>query len=177
MHVLVAILGVLGAGAFWWFRFKNIGRAAGEVVDTAERVRGAYRRLQFKKKADAATIDAIGDPRTAAAVLLVALASADGPLTGAHEEAIKSAMRDVLEVAKPDEELFFAKWAAADVADLNSLVTRLSKVWTEKLDMKERRQLYDLASTVAAIDGPPDDLRLSALQRLRDRLGLGSPRE
>jgi uncharacterized tellurite resistance protein B-like protein len=174
MHVLLAVLGVLGAGAFWWYRMKYLGQAAGEVVDTADRIRGAYRRKQFKKKADAATIDAIADPRTAATVLLVAIASADGPLGAEHEAAIKDAMVRVMAVDKPEEELIFAKWAATDVADLNGLVSRLAKVWTAKLDMPERQELYDLAQGIATLDGPADDVRLSALRRLKDRLGLAA---
>ena len=68
MHILLAVLGVLGVAAFWWYRVKYVGQAAGELVDAAERARGAFRRRQFRKKADTATIDAIDDPRTAATV-------------------------------------------------------------------------------------------------------------
>ena len=177
MPILLAIIGVLGAGAFWRYRMKYLGQAAGEIVDAAERARGAYRRRQFRKKADAATIDAIADPRTAAVVFLVALSSADGPLTPAHEAAIRDAMTGVMSVEKPDEELVFAKWAAADVADLNALVSRLSKLWIARLDMPERQQLYDLASSIAALEEPPSDMQISALRRLKDRLGLAAPRD
>jgi hypothetical protein len=177
MPVLLAIIGVLGAGAFWWYRMKYLGQAAGEIVDAAERARGAYRRRQFRKKADAATIDAIADPRTAAVVFLVALSSADGPLTPAHEAAIRDAMTGVMSVEKPDDELVFAKWAAADVADLNALVSRLSRLWVARLDMPERQELYDLACSIAALEGPPDDVQISALRRLKDRLGLAAPRD
>jgi hypothetical protein len=45
-------------------------------------------------------------------------------------------------------------------------------VWTEKLDLPERRQLYGLAKTVASLEHEPDDVLLSALQRLKDRLAL-----
>jgi uncharacterized tellurite resistance protein B-like protein len=172
MHVLLAVLGVLGAAAFWWYRLKFIGDAAGEIVDAAGWARGAFRRRKFKKRADAATLDSIADPRTAAAVFLVAMATADGPLTAREEAAIRDAMMGVLAIEKPDEEMIFARWAAADVADLNSLVTRFSKVWNARLEPRERRQLYELAAGMAALDGGPDDIQVSALRRLRDRLGL-----
>jgi uncharacterized tellurite resistance protein B-like protein len=175
MHVLVAILGVLGLGAFWYYRMKSVSGAAEEIIDVAERARGAFRRKRFKNKAEAATIDAIKDPRTAATVLLVAIASADGRMSDKTEAAIREAMKTV-EVEKPEEELIFAKWAAADVVDLNNLVSRLGRVWVEKLDLDERRQLYELAVRIASVEREPDDLMLSALQRLRDRLGLATPR-
>jgi len=176
MHILIAILGVLGIAAFWYYRMKSVSGAAEEIIDAAERARGAFRRKRFKNKAEAATIDAIKDPRTAATVLLVAIASADGRMSEKAETAIREAMQNVFEVEKPEEELIFAKWAAADVVDLNNLVTRLGRVWVEKLDLDERRQLYELAVRIASVEREPDDLMLSALQRLRDRLDLATPR-
>ena len=172
MHVLVLVLGLVGAGACWWCRMRYLGRTAAEVVDSAERLRGAYRRRQFRKKADAAAIDAISDPRTAAAVMLVALASVDGPLSPDAEDKIKASMRRLMAADNPDEDLIFAKWAAADVADLNSLVSRLSRVWNARLSAAERRDLYDLAGEIAALNGRPDDAATSALRHLENRLGL-----
>jgi hypothetical protein len=72
----------------------------------------------------------------------------------------------------PDEDLIFARWAAADVADLNSLISRLSRVWNARLSAAERRDLYDLAGEIAALDGRPDDGTMSALRHLENRLGL-----
>jgi hypothetical protein len=172
MHVLLAVLGVLGAGVCWWCRVQYLARTAGDAVDTAQRLRGLYRRKRFKRKADASTIDAIADPRTAGTVLLVAIATANGPMSVAAEAAIRDAMRDVMSVEKPEEEMVFAKWASADVVDLNSLVSRLSKLWTERLDLPERHQLYGLAKRIASLEHEPDDVLLSALQRLKDRLAL-----
>lgn len=172
MPVILAVLGFLGAAGFWWYRAKYFGQAASEVADVAGRAVGAYKRRQFRKKADASTIDSIQDPGIAATVLLVAMATSSGPISQAAEAGIVGAMRDVMQVANPEEELIFAKWATADVADLNSLVTRLSRVWVARLDMSERRQFYDLARKIASVDGEPDGILLSALQRLKDRLGL-----
>ena len=104
---------------------EYMGQAAGEIVDSAERARGTFRRRLFRKKADAATIDAIDDPRTAAAVLLVAIASADGHrMTDAQEATIKDAMRKTMDVENPEEGLVFARWAAADVVDADTLFTK-----------------------------------------------------
>jgi uncharacterized tellurite resistance protein B-like protein len=140
-------------------------------ADAAGKARGAYRRRQFKKKADAATLDAIDDPRVAAMVLFAGIATAAGPMSAAQESAIKDAGRDI-GVDDPEDELVFAQWAVADVADLNSLVTRLAKLWTARLDIAERAQLYGLATRIAELDGEPDPINVSALRRLHDRLGL-----
>jgi len=72
MHILLPLLGVLAAFGYWYFMLKNAGKAANEIADMAGRARGAYKRNQFRKKADASVIDAITDPRTAAVVMAVA---------------------------------------------------------------------------------------------------------
>ncbi len=172
MHVLLAVLGVLGAGACWWCRIKYMSRAAAEIVDAAERTRGYVRRRQFRKKAEASTIAAIDDPRTAAVLLMVAVASCEGRMSEAAEREIRAAMQDVMDVEKPEEELVFAEWAVSGIADLNNLVFRLSPVWLRRLKEPERRELYGAVKRVAFADGDPDALQLSALQKLRDRLQL-----
>ncbi len=82
------------------------------------------------------------------------------------------AAREIFQLENPEGELVFAKWAVAEVADINSLVTRLSKLWTARLDMSERGQLYELATQISEMDGEPDPINISALRRLHDRLGL-----
>lgn len=172
MHILLALVGVLGAGAFWWYRVKHIGQAASEAVDVAERARGAWKRRQFRSKVDAATIDAIADPRTAAAVLLVALAGAEDGMNEAQEAMIREALRDAMAVDDPDDELTFAKWAAKDVIDPNNLTLRLSKLWTARLDRNERRAFADLARRVVEAGGGVSDTQRESLRRLEQRLAL-----
>lgn len=81
MHILLAILGIVGAFSYYWFVMRDASKVVGEVVDAAGRARGAYRRDQFRKKADSSTINAIDDPRTGAAVMAVAVAECEADFT------------------------------------------------------------------------------------------------
>ena len=92
-------------------------------------------------------------------------------MTAASERQIRAAMQ-AISVDRPEEELVFAKWATSEVADLNNLVSRLSRIWTARLNPEERRDLYTMVRRVALADGALDDLRLSAFKKLHDRLGL-----
>ena len=51
MHILLALLGIAAAGAFWWYRLKMMNDAAGEVIDAVGRadpwVAGRRRRLSL----------------------------------------------------------------------------------------------------------------------------------
>ncbi|HSG94847.1 MAG TPA: hypothetical protein VLA28_04970 [Afifellaceae bacterium] len=174
MHILLPLLGVLAAFGYWYFALKNAGKAANEIVDMAGRARGAYKRSQFRKKADASVIDAITDPRTAAVVMAIVTGGTERPLSARQEAVLLSAMASVLGVEKPDEELTFAKWAAAHVVDPNNVSMRFSRLWTGALAMNERRDLVDLVHAVAAADGAPSAVQEEAIQRLKARLAITS---
>ena len=174
MHILLTILGIVGAFSYYWFVIRNASDAVGEIADAAGRARGAYRRNQFRKKADASTISAIDDPRTAAVVMAVAVANCEGEMTPQQDAALKQAMSDVLGIGDPDEELTFAKWAVREVSDPNNISMRLSRVWTGSLNMGERRQLVDMISHVAGIRGALSHVQAEAIERLRTRLDLSS---
>ena len=51
MHILVSILGLLGAGLFWWYRLRAAGAAVRDVADMAGRARGAVKRRRFRNRA------------------------------------------------------------------------------------------------------------------------------
>ena len=114
MHILLTILGIVGAFGYYWFVIRNASQAVGEITDAAGRAHGAYKRRQFRKKADAATINSIDDPRIAAVVMAVSVASCDGDMTAEQDGVLKQAMGDVLAIEDPDEELTFAKWAVRE---------------------------------------------------------------
>jgi len=172
MHILLPLLGVLAAFGTWYFVLKRAGKAAGEIADVAGRAHGAYKRNQFRKKADASVIDAIDDPRTAAVVMAVAVAGAEGPLSERQDAVLLAAMASVLRIDKPDEELTFAKWAAEHVVDPNNVSLRLLRLWTGALDMAERRDLVDLVHKVAAAGGALSAVQEEAIQRLTTRLAI-----
>jgi uncharacterized tellurite resistance protein B-like protein len=172
MHILLTILGVVGAFGYYWFVIRNASNAVGEIADAAGRARGAYRRNQFRKKADAATINAIDDPRTAAVVMAVAVASADGDMTPEQDAALNEAMTDILRVSDPVEEMTFAKWAVREISDPNNISMRLSRLWMSSLDTQERQELVDLVRTVAGADGGLSDIQREAIDRLRTRLAI-----
>lgn len=172
MHILLSVLGVIGAFGYYWFVLRNAGNAVGEIADAAGRARGAYRRNQFRKKADAATINAINDPRTAAVVMAVAVASADGDMTPGQDAALKEAMAKILRVSDPVEEMTFAKWAVREVADPNNISMRLSRLWTSSLTMQERQELVDMVRAVASADGGLSEIQREAVDRLRTRLAI-----
>ena len=172
MHVLLAILGVLGALAFWWYRMKYISDAANEVIDTAERVRGAYRRRKFRNKSEGSVLTAIDDPVTAAAAIMVSVAQQEGPISSSTEDLIKKHIASIAGDHDVEEEFVFAKWVGENVVDPNNISMKLASVWTSTLNRDERQALLDMVRQVASSENEPSAIQLDAIERLSERLGL-----
>lgn len=71
MHIVLAVLGILGGGLFWWYRMKVLGEAASELIDSAGRARGYFRRRKIRKMAEHSPLTAIEDPVLAAATVIL----------------------------------------------------------------------------------------------------------
>src|SRR5687768_13897168 len=74
MPFLGVLLMVAAGAAVWWWRMKNLREAGSEIIDSVERMRGAYKRRQFRNKAEASLLASIQNPAIAAAVFFLALA-------------------------------------------------------------------------------------------------------
>jgi hypothetical protein len=172
MPVLIAIAAALGAAAFWYYRLRAFGQVAHEAVDGAQRLRGAYRRNRFRKQVESSPFLAVQDPATAAAVMLVALATVRGRLTPTVEDAIRAELAAIVEPDACEETFTFGCWLAGQANDPNDVSLRFSKLWTGTLTHDERLQFYAMASRIAGIDGGADETQRHTLARLKDRLCL-----
>ncbi|MEO5758597.1 MAG: hypothetical protein ABIQ51_17245, partial [Mesorhizobium sp.] len=85
MPFLIAIFGLLGAAAFWWYRMKAMNEAARDVADVIGRVQGSVRRKKLRKQAALSPLTAIDDPVVAAATLITSIVSEDGPVLPQRE--------------------------------------------------------------------------------------------
>lgn len=172
MHILIGILTILGAAAFWWYRVKYIGDAANEVIDQAQKVRGAYRRRKFRNKSEGSVLTAIDDPVTAAAAMMVSVAMVEGPMSTASEKLIRKHIASVASDHDVEEEFVFAKWVSETAVDPNNVSMKMAKIWNAALDRSERLGLIDMVRQVACADKEPSAIQLDAIDRLTERLNV-----
>lgn len=172
MHILLGLVGLLVAGAFWYYRIRMIGAAASDAVDAAQRARGAWNRRQFRKKVEGSPVSAIEDPVAGAAVIMIATCKERGVLKPETEAAIKAEMRDVMGVSDPGELFTFAQWAASEVTDPNDVTRKLSKLWMNMLSPDERRDLIAMVARVASMEGPLLPQQMQVIQKLKERLAI-----
>ena len=173
MHIIIAIVGLLGAGAFWWYRLKYMGQAANEVVDKIGSVRGSIKRKKLRKQASLSPLTAVDDPVIAAATLVIAIAADDMPLGEAREAALREAIAGISSPAKADEALIYGKWAADQIDDTVVVIDKLSPMLRDRLDDGEKEELLDMVAAVLSVDsGNRPPLAAQRIRRLRQKLGL-----
>lgn len=172
MHILLALVGILGAAAFWWWRLKMIKEAADEIGDAAGRTWGKYKRYKFRKKAESSAVEAVEDPVAAAVIMMIATIQQEGDLTPAGETAVEREASETMGVDDPTELMVFAKWVAKHVEDANNVSLRYAKLWTRHLNEDELRDLVAMVRRAAEANGPLSQRQEQVIARLKTRLGL-----
>lgn len=91
----MAFLGILVAAVsgavIWYWRFKMVREAGNEIIDSVERMRGAYKRGKRRKQAEAAPLASIADPAIAAVAFFFCLAKEKPMYADAAKDVIRAA--------------------------------------------------------------------------------------
>ena len=165
----VLLMAVAGA-AIWWWRMKNLREASNEIIDSVERMRGAYKRRQFRSKAEASLLASIQNPAIAAVVFFLTLANEKPMQKDLAKEVIREQMKDIIHLRDMDEVLIFSDWTANNVVNIDDPLRRFRDLWLKALDDSERRQLIGIAEKIIQIGGEPTLQQADALQKLKRTL-------
>ncbi|MBX4866378.1 hypothetical protein HJA87_00480 [Rhizobium bangladeshense] len=170
----MAFLGILVAAVsgavIWYWRFKMVREAGNEIIDSVERMRGAYKRGKRRKQAEAAPLASIADPAIAAVAFFFCLAKEKPMYADAAKDVIRSRMKGILRPGDMEEVLVFGEWASKNVTSPEDPIRRFRDLWMKTLDMEERQQLIGIAEDVAAVGGERTKEQDYALQTLRRSL-------
>lgn len=172
MHILIAIVGIMGAAAFWWYRVQYMGKAAGEVADAIGHVRGNMRRNALRKKSAVSPITAIDDPVVAAATVIMAINAEDAPLDDDQERRLREEVATIATSSqKADEAVVYARWATDQVADVHIVIDKATILLKEMLNDEEKEGLVAMVESIT----PAEQRRAMFPRRvhlLRRKLGL-----
>ncbi|WP_119270502.1 hypothetical protein [Taklimakanibacter deserti] len=172
MHILIALVGILGVAAVWYWRLKAIKETTDDVTDMAGRAWGKWKRYKFRRKAEAAPVEAVDDPVAAAVIMMMAIAAEERPLTQTAETAIRGEVVKTMGIADPTELMVFGKWVASHVEDANNVSLRYAKLWMRDLSQGEREDFLRMVRRVAAADGEVTARQQLKIAKLAERLGL-----
>ena len=170
MAFLGILVAALSGAVIWYWRFKMVREAGNEIIDSVERMRGAYKRGKLRKQAEAAPMASIADPAIAAVAFFLCLAQEKPMYLDAAKEVIRNRMKGIIRPGDMEEVLVFADWASKNVTSPEDPIRRFRDLWMKALDMQERQQLIGIAEDVAVAGGEKTKEQEYALQMLRRTL-------
>ncbi|MEM9422527.1 MAG: TerB family tellurite resistance protein [Pseudomonadota bacterium] len=157
MHIIMILLGVLGAIGFWRFRIGQAARGAEEAIDIAKTVANLPRRLSFSRKAGKTGLSLVEHPIDAAAILLIELARADGDMTQQHRHLILQLLETELELdtQEAEETIVNAAWITRDVPPPDVIFGKMTNliVKSQVITVKELKALDQMLIKVGELDG------------------------
>ncbi len=174
MHILLALLGALGAIAALIWRLRMMGEAAREVADAAETVANMPRRMRFQSRAKNGGMHAVDDPREAAAVLMALFGRVDGELSTAAKTAIAEHAAQRFELSEEDADALAtqAAWLTRDAANADAVVDRMVALLQRTVTETELIELEDMLKAVGRVTGEPTAEQSALLERYRRKAQL-----
>ncbi len=174
MHILMLILGAIGAVAAIIWRIRMMGEAARTVADVAETAANLPRKMRVQSKARKGGLETVEDPREAATVLMVLFAREAGELSSDVKAAIQAQLEERLELEAPDAEEVLARavWLTQDLPNADAAVDRMTGVIRAAVSDKEVLELDDMLRAVAAFGGGETPQQDALRARYRRRAGL-----
>ena len=109
-------------------------------------------------------LDAIYSPVTAAAVFLVALAKASGPISDATAVAIRDELRLLSGHQDVTELLVFSGWLTEHERCPSQIASKFDRLWRRALSKRKRQALVSAARNIAASSGAAQTDTISALR-------------
>ena len=170
MPILGVLVAAIVGAAVWYWRLKMVREAGSEIIDSVERMRGAFKRRQFRKRAEAAPLASIKDPAIAAVAFFSCLANEKPMFVDAARNVIRSRMSGIIAAKDMDEVIIFGDWAAKGVINIEDPIRRFRDLWFNALTTDERSELIGIAEQVSAVGGEPTAEPSKTLQTLRRSL-------
>lgn len=147
MHILALIVSVLVGISVWWWRLKMLKQAGDNVIDAAERFRGARKRKKIADQTGFSPITAIDDPVTAAATYIHFVVGNDvWPM--AHGR-VRVRLAELSNPTMAEEAVTYAEWAMRQHVDSARAVKALTETLRTQLTLDERQDLADMLQDAA----------------------------
>ena len=166
MHILLGIAGILGAiGTILWY-FSRAKHGADDVIETVERTSGAWRRHNYRDRAERPALETEDDPRAAAAALAVAIVQSRGTVTAEDEARLQEEFQAVMGVEDSAELLSYARWLVKNVVDPNRVTGRVIDLLNKELDDTQKQELLGMLERLSS----NDLVQIQAIDHLRTHL-------
>ncbi len=176
MHIIAALIGIIGFIAVWYWRLKMLHNVARDGRKVAETVANLPRKMRFKHKSGKGGLAVVDDPREAAAILMLEIAQARGTLTEKQEAAIRGEIMHHFDFPEGDSNELIAQagWLSRNAGASHVVMSRMTDFVRNSPGMtnKELVDLDGMLVTVSEAEGNPTPSQLDLLSIYRDKTGL-----
>ena len=172
MHIIAILGAILGVAGLILFRLQQAANATRDIADAADEARGLFRRWGWRRKQLKSPLEAIDDPREAAAAMMVAVAQCDGAITERERTAIVAEISKHFGATERQAEALLARarWAVQDRSDAGEVFRRLTPLIVRTCGPTERSDLVAMLQAVAQADSGSDDVLAQDIARLAHNL-------
>lgn len=129
MPVLIALVGLAAAVAWYVIRARHAAQAAGDLFDMANDVRLAARRFGFRHRTNVHPVDSIERAELAIAATAMAFQDLDGLPTQDQRDALQLQLRKVLKLdaEEAQEAMALSRWLVAQCGGADPALSRISR--------------------------------------------------
>lgn len=172
MHILVGLVSALGLIAYFVIRANQVNQAGRELLDAASEAKGYVRRGLWRRRTEVDPTRNIEDPRLAAAVMMCAVANADGDITEREMTAMLELAEAQFQMPRGDCETLLseARWLAKEAKDLSAFLQRLSRPIVACCTEEELADLFAMLEAVDRVEGGGSAIVADAVANLQRRL-------
>lgn len=177
MHILGLII-ALASAIFW---VSRAARGAKDIIDVANTVKNAPRRMKFKKNASTRGIDLIDNAMDAATVLMVSVGrlsnysnSHDGLLSQKTQNTIISILKSNMKIShsEADELLTQMCWHIKDMMQAETALAPMVSVLTQHVKQAELFDLSDMLHKISQADGAANQSQKNYIEKFCERTGI-----
>lgn len=174
MHILLGLLGAVGAVAFFLWRMNMASRAARELADTAGELANLPRKMRFRSKASKRGIEVIDNPRERAAALVYGVLKAGADPTAEDKGALAGDLAGLFQIAPAEAEELVARaaWHMNALNDPINAVNPLTDRLIEEVGRDAMADVKRLMDAAAARTGPACGDQAYYITKFARRAGL-----
>ncbi len=175
---MAAIIGILTGLAMLVFWFGRAAQNAHHITDAANQLSNLPRKMRHAKKTNRSGLSLISDPREAACVLMIGVArsAAQGTVTDAESETIKSLLIENMKLPKDDTSDLVdnLRWLTRDIKQPDSVLRPMTKFLRKTVSGNEAEDLAHMLTEVAITGGMAADKQMHFIRQYRDMMGLNA---
>jgi uncharacterized tellurite resistance protein B-like protein len=165
--VAVVVLTALFWTLYWFVQMGGVEH----FREKAARRKEEAHKAEARERDRTALLRAVEDPRDAATILMLLIARGGDP-TPQQVAVIRQTIAQVFGfAAEADERLTQARFIASSAQNFDEAAKIFADLFRKRLTSSERRELVDMVSEIARLDGP-SPTQNEAIEALHRRVGL-----